>query len=84
MKRLAFASGLLVLSLVGATQAQADFAVVRFKSGYCRVWTRTAEGPQDFQYLAFRHGKRWHYRFATRAGAKHALHRAFATHRCHH
>ena len=36
MKQLAFVIGLLTLS-TAATQAYADFAVVRFSSTYCRV-----------------------------------------------
>jgi len=43
--RLAFAVGLLVLGFVAATPARADFAVITFNSGYCRVWTDTAFGP---------------------------------------
>jgi hypothetical protein len=60
MKRLAFAIGLLVLGLGAATPASADFAVIKFKSGYCRIWTDTAYGPQDGRYLWFRHHWRWH------------------------
>ncbi len=88
MKQLAFVLGLLTLSVTAATQAQADFAVVRFNSGYCRVWTRAAAPPQDFQYLAFRRGSPghpwWQHMFATAPGAEMALHEAVATHRCHH
>jgi hypothetical protein len=35
MMRLAFATGLLVLSFVSTTPARADFAVRTFDSGYC-------------------------------------------------
>jgi hypothetical protein len=51
--RLAFAVGLLVLGFVSATPARADFAVIAFNSGYCRVWTDTAFGPHDGRYLWF-------------------------------
>jgi hypothetical protein len=92
MKRLAFAMGLLVLGLLGlgaATPASADFAVIKFKSGYCRVWTDTAYGPQDGRYLWFRHHWRWHhhhwhYRFHSWDGADRAMHRAASWHRCNH
>jgi hypothetical protein len=30
-----------------ATPARADFAVLEFSSGYCRVWSDTALGPED-------------------------------------
>ena len=53
MKQPGFALGLLTLSVTAATQAHADFAVVRFSSSYCRVWTPAAAPPQDFQYLEF-------------------------------
>ena len=88
MKRLAFAIGLLGLIFAMVTPVRADFAVVKFGSGYCRVWTDTAAGPQDGKYLWFhrhRHGHHWwQYRFHTRAGAERALHQAVAWHRCHH
>ena len=87
MKQLALVFGLLTLSVTAATQAYADFAVVRFKSGYCRVWMPPAAPPQDFQYLAFRRGSPshpwWQHLFATAAGADMALHQAIAKHRCH-
>ncbi|HEY1745168.1 MAG TPA: hypothetical protein VGG11_00165 [Xanthobacteraceae bacterium] len=87
MKQLAFALGLLTLSATAATQAHADFAVVRFHSGYCRVWGPPAAPPQDFQYLAFRRGWPphiwWQHMFVARGAAEGALHEAIATHRCH-
>ena len=85
MKRLAFALGVLALGAV--TPARADFAVVEFNSGYCRVWTDTEAGPQDGHYLWFRHHWGWHpwyYRFHTWEEADEALHRAVSMNRCHH
>jgi hypothetical protein len=38
MKRLAFAVGLLALGVAAATPARADYAVVRFETGYCQIW----------------------------------------------
>jgi hypothetical protein len=88
MKKLAFAIGLLALGFSAASPARADFAVIKFKSGYCRVWSHTAAGPQDGHYLWFRahwgHHHHWHYRFHTWARAEKALHRSVAWHRCHH
>jgi len=87
MKRFAFAIGLLALSFSASSPASADFAVVKFNSGYCRVWTGTAAGPQDGGYLWFRRHRghhHWHQRFHTWAGAERALHRAAWHHRCHH
>ena len=86
MKRLAFAFGLLVLSVPAASVAHADFAVVRFASGYCRVWGPPAAPAQDFQYLAFRRGWPthfwWQHFFIERGNAEGALHQAIATGRC--
>ena len=84
MMRLAFAIGLLVLGFTAATPARADFAVVTFNSGYCRVWTDTAFGPQDGRYLLFASPWGWHYRFLTWESANMAMHHAVAWHRCHH
>jgi hypothetical protein len=99
MKRLAFAIGLLVLGFGAVIPARADFAVIKFGSGYCRVWADTAAGPQDGHYLWFRHHRhwgwhhhhhhhwgwhRWHYRFRTWEGADKAMGRAVSWHRCHH
>ena len=38
MKRFAFAVGLLALGFAAATPARADYAVVRFETGYCQIW----------------------------------------------
>jgi hypothetical protein len=84
MIRLAFAVGLLALGFAGATPARADFAVITFNSGYCRVWTETAFGPQDGHYLWFPSPIGWRYRFLTWEGADLAMHRAVAWNRCHH
>ena len=87
MKRLAFAVGLLVVGFGAATPALADYAVVKFNSGYCRVWNITAAGPQDGHFLWFRRPwghHNWHYRFETWEGAHKAMHWAVAHHRCVH
>lgn len=45
MKRLAFAVGVLALGFVASTPARADFAVVKFEAGYCRIWWDSAASP---------------------------------------
>jgi hypothetical protein len=84
MKKLAIVIGLMGLCLGAAGSAQADYAVVKFKSGYCRVWDVTKAGPQDGKFLWFRHHDHKFYRFRTAAGAEHATHKAAWRHRCHH
>jgi hypothetical protein len=57
--------------------ARADYGVVRFHSGFCRVWPDTAIVPFDGQYLAFHRywgGHHWwQYRFPTAAGCGHSF-----------
>lgn len=38
MKRLAFVAGVLALSFAASIPARADFSVVRFELGFCRIW----------------------------------------------
>ncbi|MFY9762126.1 MAG: hypothetical protein WBC94_16425 [Xanthobacteraceae bacterium] len=45
MKRLAFAVGVLALSFAASVPARADFAVVKFELGYCRIWWDTSAKP---------------------------------------
>jgi hypothetical protein len=45
MKHLAFAVGLLAVSLAAATPARADYALVQFGDGYCRIWWDGAGTP---------------------------------------
>ena len=45
MKRLAFAVGVLALSFAASVPARANFAVVRFEVGYCRIWWDTGAKP---------------------------------------
>jgi hypothetical protein len=44
MKRLAFAIGILAIGL-SVSPARADFAVVRFEDGFCRIWWDSAGTP---------------------------------------
>jgi hypothetical protein len=50
MKRLAFAVGVLALTFSAAIPARADFAVVKFEWGYCRIWWATAAKPWGSSY----------------------------------
>lgn len=45
MKRLAFMLGLLTLGSVAPAPARADFAVVKFETGYCQIWWDSAANP---------------------------------------
>jgi hypothetical protein len=45
MKRLVFAAGVLALGFAAATPARADFAVVKFELGFCRIWWDTGAKP---------------------------------------
>lgn len=45
MKRIAFAIGVLALGFTAGTPARADFAVVKFELGYCRIWWDTGMKP---------------------------------------
>jgi hypothetical protein len=45
MKQLAFAAGLLAVSLAASTPARADYALVQFGDGYCRIWWDSAGTP---------------------------------------
>jgi hypothetical protein len=47
MNRLAFVTSLLALALgfAASTLARADFAVVQFGNGYCRIWRDSADNP---------------------------------------
>ncbi len=45
MKRLALAVGLLAIGFVVSTPARADFAIVQFGDGYCRIWWDSAGTP---------------------------------------
>jgi hypothetical protein len=82
MKRLAFAVGVLALGVVATAPAKADYAIVKFRSGYCRIWDHTAVAPPDGHFLWWRWGHHWYYRLPTLA--QHKLHQAVAWHRCYH
>jgi hypothetical protein len=82
--RTALLLGLLGLGLISTSPARADFAVVMFNSGYCRVYADPAFGPPDGRYLPFWTPMGWIDRFPTWEMADMAMHRAVAHHRCYH
>jgi hypothetical protein len=84
MKRLAFAIGVLALGLTVTAPAHADFAIVKFNSGYCRIWANTSVAPPDGKFLLWHWGPHWYYRLPTLGIAEHKLHKAVAWHRCTH
>jgi hypothetical protein len=45
MKRLVFAVAVLALGFAASTAARADFAVIKYKDGSCRVWSDTKMAP---------------------------------------
>jgi hypothetical protein len=51
MKKLSFVIGVLALGLVASAPARADFVVVKFDPGYCRIWWDSSMKP---------YGTGWH------------------------
>ncbi len=45
MKRLVFAVGVLALGLTASIPARANFSVVRFELGFCRIWWDNGINP---------------------------------------
>ena len=84
MKRLAFAVGVLALGFAATAPAHADYAIVKFKTGYCRIWDNTAVAPPDGHFLWWHWHHHWYYRRPTLGIAQHKLHQAVAWHRCYH
>ena len=84
MKKLAFAVGALALVFTATAPAHADYAVVKFRSGYCRIWDHTAVAPPDGHFLWWKWHHHWYYRLPTLGIAHHKLHQAVAWHRCYH
>src|SRR6516165_10026518 len=84
MKKLAFAIGVLALGFTATAPAYADYAIVKFRSGYCRVWGNTAVAPPDGRFLWWRWGPHWYYRLPTAGIAEHKLHKAVHWGRCTH
>jgi hypothetical protein len=45
MKRFGFAIATLALVVVGSTPSHADFAVVQFQGGWCKIWWDSVSTP---------------------------------------
>jgi hypothetical protein len=45
MKRFAFAVGVATLGLAATVPARADYALVRWDDGYCRIWWEAGATP---------------------------------------
>ena len=45
MKRFTLAAGVVALGLAATTPAWADFALVRWDDGYCRIWWEASATP---------------------------------------
>jgi hypothetical protein len=84
MKRLMFAVGALALGLVATAPAHADYAIVKFKSGYCRIYDNTAWAPPDGTFVWFVWGYHRYYRLPTLPIAQHKLGLVVARHLCWH
>ena len=83
MKRLMFAVGVLALGLAAAP-AHADYAIVKFNSGYCRIYDNTAWPPPDGTFVWFVWGHHRYYRLPTLPIAQHKLGLVVARHLCWH
>ena len=84
MKRLFFAVGVLALGLTATAPAHADFAIVKFNSGYCRIYDNTAWAPPDGTFVWFVWGHHRYYRLPTLPIAQHKLGLVVARHLCWH
>lgn len=45
MKRFVFAVGVLALGFAASTPARADFSVMKFETGFCRIWWNNDVNP---------------------------------------
>ena len=84
MKKILFAIGTLVLGLTAAAPAHADYAIVKFNSGYCRIWTNTVVAPPDGTFVWFVWGYHRYYHLPTLPIAQHKLALVVARHLCWH
>lgn len=73
---MAFAVGVFALAVSATTAARADYAVVMFKNGDCRVWTDSKAAPTG-------HGWKYHWvGLKSWDAAAHKKHYAMAHHWC--
>ena len=84
MKKILFAIGTLALGLTATAPAHADFAIVKFNSGYCRIWTNTTVAPPDGTFVWFVWGHHRYYHLPTLPIAEHKLNLVVGRHLCRH
>ena len=82
MKKILFAIGTLTLGLAAAAPAHADYAIVRFNSGYCRIWTDTVVPPVGGTFVWFVRGHHRYYSLPTLPIAQQKLSHVVARHLC--
>ena len=75
MKHFAFAVGLMALGVAAATPARADYAVVRFDTGYCQIWWDAGATPWGVNWTKVAMTPDW-------ASANSALYAAIAARTC--
>jgi hypothetical protein len=84
IKKIVFALGALALGFTATAPAHADYAIVSFHSGYCRIWTYTDVVPPDGAFVWFVWGHHRYNRLPTLAIAEHKLHTLVARGLCRH
>jgi hypothetical protein len=66
MKHLGFAVGILALGVAAATPARADYAVVRWESGFCQVWWDSGATPWGAGWTKIAIAPNWQEAWAAR------------------
>ena len=56
MKRLAFAVAIIGFGFAAATPARADYAVVQFPSGWCKIWWDSGASPWGNNWTEIAYG----------------------------
>lgn len=72
MKRLAFAVGVLALGFTASTPARADYAVVKFEWGFCRIYWNPALTPWGSGWSVVATAPTWEAAWAAQTAAVNA------------
>jgi hypothetical protein len=56
MKRLTLTVGILVLGFAASTPARADYAVVQFPDGWCKIWWNSGAAPWGDGWVMLTYG----------------------------